>query len=101
MVVKKDGRDKLENLVFEIFVFFTPFIYRAQILPAEGVPKTQLLLPGMLFVLPTTSENSSGNSALKLDSTAWVNMESNLRGLDLLSSVTSKPWELAKMLLEI
>ena len=98
MVVKKDGRDKLENLVFEIF---TPFIYRAQILPAAGVPKTQLLLPGMLFVLPTTSENSSGNSALKLDSTAWVNMESNLRGLDLLSSVTSKPWELAKMLLEI
>jgi hypothetical protein len=46
MVVKKDGRDKLENLVFEIF---TPFIYRAQILPAAGVPKTQLLLPDMLF----------------------------------------------------
>jgi hypothetical protein len=30
-----------------------------------------------------------------------VNMESNLRGLDLLSSVTSKPWKFAKMLLEI
>ena len=40
------GEDKLENLVFEIF---TPFIYRAQILPAAGVPKTQLLLPDMLF----------------------------------------------------
>jgi hypothetical protein len=50
MIVKKDGKDKLENLVFEIFVFFTPFIYRAQILPAAGVRKTQLLLPDMLFV---------------------------------------------------
>jgi hypothetical protein len=101
MIVKKDGKDKLENLVFEIFVFFTPYIYRAQILPAVGVLKTQLLLPDILFVLPAASENSSGNSALGLDSTMWVNMESNLRGLDLLSSVTSKPWELAKMLLEI
>jgi hypothetical protein len=63
--------------------------------------KTQLLLPDILFVLPAASENSSGNSALGLDSTAWVNTESNLRGLGLLSSVTSKPWELAKMLLEI
>jgi hypothetical protein len=50
MIEKKDGKDKLENLVFEIFVFFTPFIYRAQILPAAGVRKTQLLLPDMLFV---------------------------------------------------
>ena len=68
MVVKKDGGEKLENLVFEIFVFFTPYIYRAQILPAAGVPKTQLRTQICCLFFLRPQKIPPGNSALGLDS---------------------------------